>query len=96
MKNIGQFILTERKRFVFFLFLGRCKLGVFMDGINSMFTEKSIYKRDDFDFYTKDRFSYIPAQSFTLVQAFTNMLNNDWVSGFSRVTLSCLLLYAMW
>lgn len=60
---------------------GRCKLAVVMDGINSMFTEKSIYKRDDFDFYTRAQFSYIPAQSFTLVQAFTNMLNNDWTNG---------------
>ncbi|KAA0198723.1 hypothetical protein HAZT_HAZT005111 [Hyalella azteca] len=60
---------------------GNCKVAVVLDGINSAFTEESIYKIDHVDFYTKETWKYIPAQSFTLVQAFTNMLEKDWTNG---------------
>lgn len=60
---------------------GNCKVAVVLDGINSMFTEDSIYKIDHVDFYTKDTWKYIPAQSFSLVQTFIDLLKNDWKNG---------------
>ena len=50
----------------------RCKVGVVLSGINGMLTEDSIYRR------VEDR-SLIPAASFTLVQAFMDLLRDDWV-----------------
>ncbi|KAF2361175.1 Ribosomal protein S23/S29 mitochondrial [Trinorchestia longiramus] len=59
----------------------KCKVAVVMDGINSIFTEDSIYTIDHVDFYTKQTWKYIPGQSFTIVQAFMSLLKSDWHNG---------------